>query len=287
MPPDVGLCAQLACIWEATARKPGNVHRYRDFGDVTYLDFVTSAAAIAPVLTTACQRRVGETILACVKATRQVTATNTNLGIVLLLAPLASVPPEEDLRTGVGRVLSGLDVADARLAYEAIRLANPGGLGDAPEQDVAAEPTCTLREAMALAAERDIVARQYANGYREVFDDAVPALAAGAEKTGSLEAAIIFAQLSLMARHADTLIARKRGASEAIEAGRRAARVLAAGWPGEGAGRRELAGFDEWLRQEGHSRNPGATADVVTAALFASLRTGAVRIPPEARWTNK
>jgi triphosphoribosyl-dephospho-CoA synthase len=164
--PDVGLCAQLACIWEATARKPGNVTRHCDFDDVSYLDFLTSAAAVAPVLATAAQRRVGATILEAVRATRRVAATNTNLGIVLLLAPLASVPPGEELRADLARVLDALDVSDAKAAYEAIRLAAPGGLGRAEKQDVADEPTQTLREVMALAAERDLVARQYAGGFR-------------------------------------------------------------------------------------------------------------------------
>src|SRR4051795_2927126 len=68
----VGLCVQLACVWEATARKPGNVHRYRDFEDVTYLDFILSAAAIAPVLESAVGRPVGQTILDAVRATRLV-----------------------------------------------------------------------------------------------------------------------------------------------------------------------------------------------------------------------
>ena len=154
---DAGLCAQIACIWEATARKPGNVHRYRDFDDCSYLDFLLSAAAIAPALTTACRRRVGVTVLEAVRATRLVVNTNTNLGIVLLLAPLASVPGEEELRSGVERVLAGLDVDDARLVYEAIRLASPGGLGRAAEQDIRDEPTQTLRQVMALAAEREVL----------------------------------------------------------------------------------------------------------------------------------
>src|SRR5207302_1602059 len=85
----IGLHAQVACIWEATARKPGNVHRYLDFPETTYLDFLLSAAAVAPVLDQACRRRVGETILEGVRATRRVVSTNTNLGILLLLAPLA------------------------------------------------------------------------------------------------------------------------------------------------------------------------------------------------------
>ena len=87
-----GLCAQIACVWEATARKPGNVHRYCDFEDSTYLDYLLSAAALAPVLDRAADRRIGETILDAVRATRRVTRSNTNLGIVLLLTPLASVP---------------------------------------------------------------------------------------------------------------------------------------------------------------------------------------------------
>src|SRR5258708_33075507 len=95
----VGLSAQLACIWEATARKPGNVHRYCDFDDVSYLDFVVSAAAIAPVMENARGRRVGLTILEAVQATRQVVRTHTNLGIILLLAPFAAVPARMELST--------------------------------------------------------------------------------------------------------------------------------------------------------------------------------------------
>src|SRR3954464_731850 len=97
-PPPTGLCAQIACVLEATARKPGNVHRFADFDDLTHLDFLLSATAIAPVMDEAPRRRAGETVLEAVQATRRVTATNTNLGIVLLLAPLASVSPGEDLR---------------------------------------------------------------------------------------------------------------------------------------------------------------------------------------------
>ncbi len=284
MATDVGLCAQMACIWEVTARKPGNVHRYRDFEDVSYLDFILSAAAIAPVLTTACQRRVGETILDSVRATRRVSTTNTNLGIILLLAPLASVPPEKELQSGIASVLAGLDVTDARLTYEAIRLANPGGLGAASDQDVADEPTLPLCEIMKLAAPRDMVARQYADGYREVFNDCVPALGESLKQMGSIEGAIIRTQLQFMSLHADTLIARKCGIAVAAEAGERAAGVLAAGWPEGTAGRRELAEFDAWLRGDGHRRNPGATADIITAGLFVLLRDGALSLPTATPW---
>lgn len=276
---EAGLCAQIACIWEATARKPGNVHRYCDFADSTYLDFLLSAAAISPVMTTACQRHVGATVLDAVRATRRVTGTNTNLGMVLLLAPLAAVPPEQQLASGVERILANLDVEDARLVYEAIRLASPGGLGRVSEQDVSAEPTQTLRQVMTLAADRDLVARQYANGFTEVFQDGVPAVLAGLERTKTMEGAIIFAHLHLMAKHPDTLIARKRGWAEAEEAARRARTVLDTGWT-------ELDSFDAWLRAEGHARNPGATADLLTACLFVLLREKTLTLPSRFPWST-
>lgn len=281
---DAGLCAQVACIWEATARKPGNVHRYKDFEDTYYLDFLLSAAALAPVLATATDRRVGATILEGVRATRRVVGTNTNLGIILLLSPLATVPEGLDLRAGVSHVLNTLDVEDARLAYEAIRLAAPGGLGCVTEQDVATEPTLGLRAVMELAAGRDLVARQYVNNYAEVFGDGVPALRDGLRQTGSLEGGIIGCHLSLMARHLDTLILRKRGQAEASEARDRAARVLDRGWPDVRDGWTALVEFDDWLRAEGHARNPGTTADLVTACLFIPLREHTITLPPQLPW---
>jgi triphosphoribosyl-dephospho-CoA synthase len=279
-----GLCAQLACIWEATARKPGNVHRYCDFDDCSYPDFLVSAAAIGPVFDHVSNRRVGETVLEAVRATRRVTASNTNLGIILLLAPLAAVPRDQSLRAGLSTILSGLDIDDARAAYQAIRLARPGGLGRVDAQDVSDEPTNTLLEVMGLAAERDLVARQYVNNYHQVFEDGVPALRIGFERLGCLEGAIIYCHLTLLSRHPDSLIARKRGPAEAEEATRRAQQVLAANWPDNAAGVTALREFDAWLRAEGHSRNPGTTADLVTACLFVLLREDTITLPSQIPW---
>jgi triphosphoribosyl-dephospho-CoA synthase len=95
-------------------------------------------------------------------------------------------------------VLDALSIDDARLAYRAIRLAEPGGLGTAAAQDVAAEPSVTLREAMRLASGRDLVARQYADGFAEVFGVALPALRSSLAAGRPLETAIIAAHLALL-----------------------------------------------------------------------------------------
>ncbi len=284
-----GLYAGLACLWEVTARKPGNVHRYRDFDDACFLDFQTSAATLQAVFQEAellggRRTRVSRLVLDVVFLRGCYVNTNTNLGIALLLAPLAKAPDGMPLRDGIECVLASLDQKDAEYVYQAIRYAGPAGLGQVENQDISAEPTLPLREVMALAADRDLVARQYANGFREVFDEGVPALLRGLEVTGCLEGAIITCHLSLMATHPDSLIARKRGLAEAEEASRRARALRDAGWPRADSSIlfRE---FDAWLRAEGHGRNPGTTADLVTASIFVALREGHLTLPPSHPWT--
>ena len=205
-----GLLAQIACLMEVTARKPGNVHRGVDFQDSHFLDYQLSAVAIAGPLDRAPAIGVGRAVREAVEATRRVVATNTNLGMILLLAPLAAVPHDQTLPDGIAAVLAETTIDDAREVYHAIRQARPGGLGRVAEQDVAGEPTVTLRQAMRLAADRDLVARQYANDYHEVFHEALPVLRSSLAAGRPLETAIVAAYLAVLAHHPDTLIARKR-----------------------------------------------------------------------------
>jgi triphosphoribosyl-dephospho-CoA synthase len=274
-----GTLAQLACVLEATARKPGNVHRFLDFDDALYLDFLISAVAIGRVMDDARSLGLGATCLEAVEATQELVSSNTNLGLILLLAPLAAVSPDSPLQEGVAAVIRASTIEDARLVYQAIRVARPGGLGVADDQDVADEPTVTLLEAMQLAADRDAVARQFASGYADVFDTALPALSSALARGRPLETAVIAAHLRLMAELPDTLIARKRGAAESVEASKRAASVLEGGWPDREPGLSRCVELDQWLRAVGHARNPGTTADLVAAALFAALRDGTITLP--------
>ena len=266
----------IACTLETTARKPGNVHRDAGFADLCYADFLAGAAAIRPVLDRTGELGVGRAVLECVFETRRLVATNVNLGIALLLAPLTAVSPDQSLKSGISRVLQRLTVADAQSVYEAIRLAQPGGLGHVSEQDVANEPTEDLLTIMRRATDRDLIARQYATGFQQVFWGAT-LLAGPVVARLDWEQAIIMCHMEMMANFPDTLIARKRGAAEAEESARRAAAVLAAEWPATPDSHRLLADLDAWLRAVGHGRNPGTTADLVTASLFAVLRDGTIR----------
>ncbi|MBI3410466.1 MAG: triphosphoribosyl-dephospho-CoA synthase [Planctomycetes bacterium] len=282
-----GELALLACLWESTARKAGNVHPGRDFTDLRYADFILSAAAIAPVLDKAMGQSVGQTILQSIQATRRVVFTNTNLGIVLLLAPMAAVSRDCELRSGLQTVLQELTIEDARAAYAAIRLAAPSGLGDVAAQDVHREPTLPFRQIMTLAQERDLIARQYANGFQQIIEGGVPNLRSGLDRFGNLEDAIVFAHLRFIAQHPDSLIVRKCGVMEAEEASRRAGAVLVSGWPESAAGQRLFESLDSWLREAGHRRNPGTSADLVAASLYAALRENIMKLPLQVSWSRR
>ena len=283
-PADVAAAAQLACLLEVSAPKPGNVSPGRHFHDTRYEDFLASAVAIGPALSDAALHPLGTTIRSAVEATRRWTRSNTNLGIVLLLAPLAraalrSGEPAPSgargaLRERLARVLAETTVADATQVYAAIRQAGPGGLGETAAEDVSDTPTVTLREAMALAADRDAVAREYVTDFALTFEVGVPAVrAARQEGLGWTEAAVE-AYLTLLASTPDTHIARKLGQAEAEAVSRRAGEVRAAGGTRSDVGRKALAALDAELRDPRNRRNPGTTADLTCAALFVVILEG-------------
>jgi triphosphoribosyl-dephospho-CoA synthase len=268
-PDAVAGAAQLACVLEASAEKPGNITPSHDFDDTTYEDMLRSGIALGPELGRAGKRGVGETVLAAVRASRDAAGANTNLGIALLLAPLARAalsPSRGPLRERLGDVLRALTVDDARDAYAAIRLAGAGGLDEPVEHDVRDEPAIALREAMAAAADRDSVAAEYASGFALTFELGLPALAGALDAGLGPRPATVELFLTLLAAVPDTLIARKRGreAAEQVSAG--AARVL--------AGQETVEAFDASLREEGNALNPGTTADLLTSVLFVALLEG-------------
>jgi len=276
----VGRLASLACLIEATTPKPGNVHRGADFEDLTFPDFVVSAEILGHVNDRTDAMSVGETIREIVLRTKSVVRTNSNLGIALLIAVLAKCATPDGIdRWRVRHVLDSLDEMDSAAVYDAIRIANPGGLGTVDRFDIHGAAPLEILDAMRLACDRDLIARQYVCGFEDVFDHVTPLIVEGRRKAGSLSGGIVFAHLSLIARNGDSLIRRKCGqhasdharfladkAIQRLEQGRMEEYLRATG---------EL---DFWMRSDGHRRNPGTTADLIAAGLFVGLANR--QIPP-------
>lgn len=276
---------EIACAMEVMSPKPGNVAPEQEFADASIDDFLRSARAIAPVLAAACEQTLGETVLKAVQATRRVVNHNTNLGIILLLSPLAKVPRDRSLSDGILEVLDATTVADSRLVYEAIRMAQPTGLGEAGEQDLNDEPTLNLLECMRLAADRDMIAAQYVNGFQQVLAHGKEWLREAAAINVSQPQQISWLAVRLLAEYGDSLIARKCGQKMSDVVREKAQELLDSGWPMQDHAAPRFADFDAFLREDGNRRNPGTTADLIAAILFTALRNG--RMIPSGDWFKR
>lgn len=262
---------RFACVAEVGALKPGNVSVYAEGHGMYVDDFVLSAAAASAALSRPAAR-VGERILRAIQATRRVVSINTNLGIVLLCAPLAHAvfhtASRVSLRDALEDVLAALDDTDACLAYRAIRLAEPGGMGRVGRHDLSeTEPQISLLEAMRAAQGRDRIAYQYANGFTDIFDDLLPRYCAALERWGQQEWAITATYIDTLSSIPDSHIIRRHGRDAAQDVCRRARCVgleLRRHHTGE-ASTNALLGFDSELKCRGV--NPGTTADLVVATL--------------------
>jgi len=259
---------EQACRDELEAPKPGNVHVFAEGHRMTAADFTRSAAAAATPLT-ATGQRVGARILAAIEASFAAVGANTNLGIVLLCAPLAVAAElrPHDLRAPLAAVLRGLDRGDAELTFRAIVRASPAGLGRSARHDVFAPATVDLRDAMAEAADRDRIARQYVTDFADIFELGEPALATAVSP--DRRGATLAVYLGFLASFPDSHIVRKHGVAVAEEVRRDAialqARVKAA--RGLDDVLPTVLAFDAKLKQAGI--NPGTSADLTVATLFA------------------
>ncbi len=275
-----------ACELDVACAKPGNVSVASPGHRMTADLFVASARAACGPLT---QRGapVGARIEAAIARTREAAGCNTNLGIVLLCAPLAAAfetqPASPDaLGAALQRVLAALSVDDASAAYRAIALANPAGLGEVPSQDVGAPPTIDLRAAMSLAADRDSIARQYALDFADVLGFGLARfhamLAARSGLPSALPDAVLATWLAFLRRWPDSHIARKHGPRRAEWVTREAAVWFAQAEQGP-LDTSALAAWDHALKSDGI--NPGTSADLTVATLFAAacLNPSLIQMP--------
>jgi triphosphoribosyl-dephospho-CoA synthase len=265
-----------ACELDVIALKPGNVRIGQGAHGMSAQDFVDSARACAPAL---CQSgaSLGQRVLEAIRSTRRVVRCNTNLGIVLLAAPLCrAAQGGADLRTTLVQQLSQLSRADAVQVYQAIRLARPGGMGIRAKHDLANEPKVTLLEAMREAEERDSIARQYVQGFRDVFDVGLAQWQDALARSGDEAWAATQVYLVYLSTWPDSLIERKFGiaTAQAVSARARALHSQFSSYLHVNDIELQLLAWDEELRSAG--LNPGTSADLTVATAFAAKLMQAV-----------
>lgn len=202
-----------ACEIELQAFKPGNVSIFSDGHDMSVEDFRKSYEVSAPPL---CDENysLGEKIFYAVKATRDEVRCNTNLGIILLCAPLIHAVQKHsnlNLRNALTQVLNSTTIDDANWVFQAISLAKPGGLGEVEKQDVSQNATVTLQAAMQLACDKDRIALQYVSDYKDIFDLGVLSYTHTFNRWQKKSWAAVAVYIDLLCQFPDSHIERKFG----------------------------------------------------------------------------
>ncbi|MGH6762034.1 MAG: triphosphoribosyl-dephospho-CoA synthase [Phyllobacterium sp.] len=260
-----------ACHGEIAALKPGNVHRFADGHRMVAQQFIESAEISAGPL---CNfgDSVGQRVLNAVAATRTKIGTNTNLGIILLCAPLAKAAEDDDapLDTRLSLVLEMMDQADARDVFDAITLANPGGLGSSEKHDVSKAPSVPLREAMQEAADRDMIAKQYATDFKDIFSGGLSTYAEALNRREQGMWPTVFVYMYFLTSFPDSHIGRKQGTDIAEQTRMEAVQILQTLADTNDATTREMLLMDFDIRLKARGINPGTSADLTVATLFAA-----------------
>jgi triphosphoribosyl-dephospho-CoA synthase len=303
----ISKCLELAILLEASANKPGNVNRTTSFKNTRYEHFLASAVAISSSFEYAAERGVlvsrgeihvrnvglGRIIGDC---TANVNAWqhggNTLLGTAILLSPIAvaagMTPVEKNffkipkLRENVKLTVESTTPEDAVDAYQAIRIANPGGLGTVPELDIKNTDSVnkihkekiSLYQIFKIASKYDTVCYEWVNNYPITFDIAYPSFIEQIKKDHDLNMAIVHLFLKILAEYPDTLITRKTSIRKAREVSSMAKEALKLGGLETSRGKKSILELNHKLRKSDNLWNPGTTADITTAALALSILSG-------------
>jgi triphosphoribosyl-dephospho-CoA synthase len=259
-----------ACLAEIEALKPGNVHIFADGHGMQVQDFIQSAEASSAVIAQP-ELALGERIYHSVEATWNAVSCNTNLGIILLCAPLIQAKlsaKSNDLRNQLTQVLANTTQMDAELAFKAIQLANPAGLGNTETHDVHQPADCILLEAMQASADNDMIAQQYVNGFEHIFEHALPCFEAALLRWQRPAWATTALYLYWLSHYPDSHIVRKYGMDVAT-AVQEEARVHHAAFQALDNPKNylpQLLAFDQHLKSR--AINPGTSADFTVATLL-------------------
>ena len=202
-----------ACHKDVEVTKPGNVSINSPHHDTTASDYLISSINSGSELFHA-DYTLGERVLNSIIATRNETPVNTNLGIIMLCAPIIHALlnyRDLSLKEAIKNTISNADANDTAKICEAINITNPGGLGDAERYDTKSLPAVKLREIMGYSAGYDRISYQYHNDFEDIIDFILPNLEKNMIKYDSNDISISMTFLQILGKIPDSHISRKFG----------------------------------------------------------------------------
>jgi triphosphoribosyl-dephospho-CoA synthase len=286
--------AQIASVLEVSGHpKPGNVHRTQDFDDMVFEDFLISGIVIGDLMKKAAERgkkykddyslhkiRLGEIIKESVFETDKWIGNNTNLGIIILLAPLSAAAgmssDVHELRKNVKRIMEATTSKDAINLYDAINAADAGGMGEQEELDVGdaeargriIKENISMHKVFEMSAKWDLLSSELTTGMPVTFETGFPTFKEIKANYG-LNKATVQTFITILAQNPDTLISRKYGMDTARIVSADADSILQNGGILNAQGELLIREFDKQLLR--NKFNPGTTADITAASIMVAL----------------
>ena len=259
-----------ACKKDVELIKPGNVSINSPHLDTNAQDYLDSSILSAKELFQD-KYGLGERILQSVKITRSKINVNTNLGIVLLCAPIIQACVNYNsfgLREGIKQTLLSATYQDTHDLCMAISLSSPGGLGRSDMYDVSTNPSISIKQMMDYSAKYDRISYQFSHNYSDILDFIIPRLIILNEKHNSLDVSLSILFIEILAKIPDSHISRKYGDKIAKKTSNNASDLLKIldreNSPDYIAN--ELNNLDYEYKKKGI--NPGTTADLLVASLM-------------------
>lgn len=293
-PNSVAKIAQMASVLEVSGfPKPGNVHRTQDFEDMVFEDFLISGIVIGNTMKKAAKLgskygdisklseiKLGELVKEAVIETGKWVENNTNLGIIMLLTPLAaaagSVNEFDDLRDKTWEIMLATKPEDAVNLYDAINTADAGGMGEREDLDVGSEKAkqdlldeeINMFQILDISSSWDALAYELTHNYPISFQLGYPTYKS-LRKSYGINYATVQTFLTILSGKPDTLISRKYNNTVSKKVQADAKIILERGGILTEEGRSLLMKFDEDLMS--HKYNPGTTADLTASSLMIAL----------------
>jgi triphosphoribosyl-dephospho-CoA synthase len=305
---DLLRCINLSSLLELSGwPKPGNVHRTKNFKSTSFEHFLAGISAIQPNLRVLCEKvynsidndkqsfssiELGVFFKeAVIEMMKWQTGGNVILGHILILAPLLSAASIciklkkrrlIDFESILNKIIEDTTVNDTLYLYEAIKLSNPGGLGQIDKYDVN-DPSAydeiirdeiNLKEIFKKSQEYDLISREYATGFKIVLKEGLPYFIDTFNNFKDINIAIVNTYLKLLTNHLDTLIIRKASKKDALAVSKAASDILSHGGISTKKGLKLTIKFDKNLQKQNGKLNPGTTADLLTGVIFCALLFG-------------
>ena len=269
---------KFVCDTEIKSLKPGNVHKYSKSHDMSTKDFYKSSLIISKTLTEN-NLNLSYKILNSVKKIKSNVKKNTNLGIILMLSPIVTIIEKEGLINKkkliikIKSLIKKQNIKNSTPIFKAILLCSPGGLGSSKKYDVKNHPRTNLFKAMKFSKKRDLIAKQYCNGFEDILNTGIPAYKKFYKKWGKVNWALTGVYLSFLKKFNDSHIIRKKGKKVAINVKKEAKKYYYYLINNKNLSKikRKLLIFDKNLKSK--EINPGTAADLTVATLFFEIVT--------------